>query len=244
MQSGLALSERDCGLRVCDLADSRDRHLLKVQCLRTRQFRGAPHDAPVLPALEPVNKFCWQPAERQQDNGRSEWRNDEFDADAVPFQPRFLLQELLFAHCPHRLRSPIRGNFLYKGDWLSLRGIESVGKRISVLYTNRVRAIIARSVLAQESAENTSLMPGPPKALGNGPSRASLAGASIAYPGRPLVTKHERKGTRSWRQRKNCRIGKSHRQPAGQGQIQATTTRTSSCHPSRAALKSSADCPS
>ena len=35
-------SERDCGLRVCDPADSRIRHLLKVQCLRTCQpSRGA-----------------------------------------------------------------------------------------------------------------------------------------------------------------------------------------------------------
>ena len=27
--------------------------------------------------------------------------NDELDADAAPFQPRFLLQEIIFAHCPY-----------------------------------------------------------------------------------------------------------------------------------------------
>ena len=40
-----------------------------------------------------------QPAETQQHNqpGR---RSDELDADVVSFQPRFPLQELIFAHCP------------------------------------------------------------------------------------------------------------------------------------------------
>ena len=35
-------------------------------------------------------------------------RNDESDADSVPFLPRFLLQELVSAHCPHQPRSPFR----------------------------------------------------------------------------------------------------------------------------------------
>ena len=61
-----------------------------------------------LPAPEPVNKICWQLAESQQDNGRSEWRSDKFDADTVPFQPRLSLQELIFAHCPHQPRSRMK----------------------------------------------------------------------------------------------------------------------------------------
>ena len=75
-----------------------------------------------LPALEPVNKFCWQPAETQQQTRRDE-RIDEFDTDAVTFHSRFVLQELIFVHCSHQPRSPIRRNFVYKADWLSLRGI-------------------------------------------------------------------------------------------------------------------------
>ena len=47
-------------------------------------------------------------------------KNDEFDAVAVRFQPRFLLQELIFAHRLHQPRSSIRGKFLNKADRLSL----------------------------------------------------------------------------------------------------------------------------
>ena len=70
-----------------------------------------------LPAREPVSKFCWEPVESQQHN-QPERRSDEFDADVVSFQVRFLLQELNFAHCPYQPRRPIRGNFLTKSDWL------------------------------------------------------------------------------------------------------------------------------
>ena len=69
-----------------------------------------------LPALEPVSEFCWQPLESQQHN-QPERRSDEFDADVVSLQPRFLLQELIFAHCPYQPRRPIRGNSLTKSDW-------------------------------------------------------------------------------------------------------------------------------
>ena len=34
------------------------------------------------------------------------------DADAVPFQPRFLLQEIVFAHCPYLPQPFLRGNLL------------------------------------------------------------------------------------------------------------------------------------
>ena len=42
---------------------------------------------------------------------------DEFDADAVPFQPGFCY------HCPYLLQPCLTGNLLCRVDWLSLRGI-------------------------------------------------------------------------------------------------------------------------
>ena len=57
-------------------------------------LRGALHGAPALPAREPLNKMCSKPSESQQDSFRSCRKNDEFDADAVPCQPRFLLRSL------------------------------------------------------------------------------------------------------------------------------------------------------
>ena len=85
-----------------------------------------------------------------------------------------------------------------------------------------------------------------PKTLGNGPSRLSPAGASIAYPGCPLVTNHERKRTRSWRLCKNYWMGRSTASPlAGvrfRLQQRGLTVITNAA--SRAALKGSADCPS
>ena len=48
-------------------------------------------------------------------------RRDEFDVDAAPFQPRFLLQELIFAHCPFLQRPYVRGNLVCRSDWVSLR---------------------------------------------------------------------------------------------------------------------------
>ena len=49
--------------------------------------------------------------------------NDELGADAAPFQPRCLLQEILFAHCPYFPQPRLRGNLLCRADWLCLRGI-------------------------------------------------------------------------------------------------------------------------
>ena len=101
--------------------DSRDRHFLKLQRLRTSPGERFTVRRS-LPAPEPANKFCWQPAESQQHN-RPDERNDEFDAAAVPFHPRSSLQEHTFVHCPHRPLSPMRGNFLDRPVWLSLRRI-------------------------------------------------------------------------------------------------------------------------
>ena len=48
--------------------------------------------------------------------------NDEFAVDAVPFQPRFLLQAHIFTHRPYQPRLRLSLNFLCRVDWLSVRG--------------------------------------------------------------------------------------------------------------------------
>ena len=55
---------------------------------------------------------------------------NEYDVDAVPFQARFLLQELIFAHCAYLQRPYVRGNLLCRADWLSLRGLRGCGVRM------------------------------------------------------------------------------------------------------------------
>ena len=95
--------------------------ILPIREIATYSRCGGSRERPTarcsLQAPEPVNTFCWQPAESQQHN-RPDGRDDESDVAAGPFLPLFLLQELIFAHCPHQPRSPIRGNFLFKPDWL------------------------------------------------------------------------------------------------------------------------------
>ena len=49
--------------------------------------------------------------------------DDEFVTDAVPFQPRFLLQELIFAHCPYLLQPCLTMNLLCRVDWFSVKAI-------------------------------------------------------------------------------------------------------------------------
>ena len=111
VQGRLALSTRYCRLRMRDPANSGDRYLLPIQRLRTDQLRRALHGAPV-PASTGVSQRILS-AENQQDHQR---RNDEFDADAVPFLPRFLLQELIFGHCPH-LADPDHSQLLIAWCW-------------------------------------------------------------------------------------------------------------------------------
>ena len=85
---GLAFSKRDCRLRVCDSADPGGCHLFEVRRLRSDKLWGS-----LLGASgpcqhgRPLNTFCWTSAESQQDSVRSDRRNDEFDADALSFQP-------------------------------------------------------------------------------------------------------------------------------------------------------------
>ena len=55
-------------------------------------------------------------------------RDEESSEDDRPFQPRFLLQEIIFAHSPQKgvfdNRPTIQGNLLCRSDSLCLRGIE------------------------------------------------------------------------------------------------------------------------
>ena len=90
VQSGLALFERDCGVRVCD---PRDRHSLEMQPLRTSQLRGAPHVAAVLAGTGTSENFLLA-ASRKLARHFIGVRDDEID------------------HCPHQPLSPTRGNFL------------------------------------------------------------------------------------------------------------------------------------
>ena len=54
-------------------------------------------------------------------------RDEESTKENRPFLPRFLLQEIIFAHSPYERvfpnRPSLQGNFLCKSDWLRLRGI-------------------------------------------------------------------------------------------------------------------------
>ena len=113
------------------------------------------------------------------------------------------------------------------------------------LSRHSTQTISARCVLAQDSAA-TPLPCRVRQNRGNGPSRAYLAGASIAYPGRPLLTKHERKGRDPRGNARTAELGRSTASPlAGvrfrpqQRGLPAVTNAAS-----RTALKGSADCPS
>ena len=121
-QSGLAFSVRDCRLRMCCSADPRDCHLSKMQ--QQQQAGRAPARRTLLAPEAPNVLQC----KATKTVFQSDRRNNEHDADAVPFLPRFPLQELVFAHCPHQ--PPIRGNLRNRADWLSLRGIAGVGCNI------------------------------------------------------------------------------------------------------------------
>ena len=92
----LSLRGGENGLRVCDPADSRNCHPLKVQCGRTCQLRGAHHGAP-FPA-----GACQQVLLAA---GRKRARQCSIGVEK------------------RRIRSPIRGNFLHEADWLFVRGV-------------------------------------------------------------------------------------------------------------------------
>ena len=62
----------------------------------------------------------------------SERREDEHDlwederrADDGPFQERFLLHEVIFAHCKFLPRPTIQVNLMSRADWCALRGLRA-----------------------------------------------------------------------------------------------------------------------
>ena len=122
VQSRLALSEVPQAARVRSCRIEKSPPTPDAAPAKTPAEGSAPRRAgPCQHRSQSTNSVGSQ-QKNQQDNSQ-ERRNDEFHADVVPFLPRFLLQELIFAHCPDQPRRPIRGKFLTKSDWLSLRGI-------------------------------------------------------------------------------------------------------------------------
>ena len=51
--------------------------------------------------------------------------------DDKPFQPRFLLQDLVFAHSEELGTPSIEGSLLHKTDWLAMGGVASCEQKIS-----------------------------------------------------------------------------------------------------------------
>ena len=86
---------------VCEVLQAPNAQSCRFEKSPNIPVSGRPTARRPLPALEPVSEFCWKPLGSQQHN-QTERRNDEFDADVLSFQPQFLLQELIFAHCPFR----------------------------------------------------------------------------------------------------------------------------------------------
>ena len=74
--------------------------------------------------------------------------SDELDVDAAPFQPRFLLQEIIFAHSPHFSQPRSQRNLLCRADLVSLRGI--AGCECAILPIREI-AYSTRSVCEQAS---------------------------------------------------------------------------------------------
>ena len=46
--------------------------------------------------------------------------------DDKPFQPRFLLQDLVFAHSEELGTPSIEGSLLHKTDWLAMSGVRQL----------------------------------------------------------------------------------------------------------------------
>ena len=70
---------------------------------------------------------------------------------------------------------------------------------------------------------------GSAKTLGGGRPYTTPAGPCIAYSSRPLGTDHERERRDLGSNARAARTGRTPRQSAGEAQIQATSTRTTSC---------------
>ena len=84
--------------------------------------------------------------------------NDEFGADVVPFQLRFLEQELIFAHCPYLSLPCLIGNLLCRG-WLSFSEMDC-GLRLC--YSADPRDCQLSKMQQQQAAQGREALPGAP----------------------------------------------------------------------------------
>ena len=90
-------------------------------------------------------------------------RDEESSEEDRPFLPRFLLQEIIFAHSPYEgvfhNRPGLQGNLLCRSDWLRLRGISET--ECMILPIRELAAFPRCSVCEQLKAEARSSAPWP-----------------------------------------------------------------------------------
>ena len=102
--------------------------------------------------LRPRSLCSWRTRDRQP------WdlapNNDDVEAGAVPFQLRFWMQELIFAHCPCLFRPCLSGNLLSRVDRLSLRGIAGCERAVLPILE------IASNVLQRRAEQLRDAPPG------------------------------------------------------------------------------------
>ena len=108
VQGRLASSARCSRHRMCDPPASRNRRPTPGAARAKHPSLGErPTARRSLPAREPVKQILFG-SQQKVSNNRPDEKSDEFDADVVPFLPKFPLVELVFAHCPYQPRRPIR----------------------------------------------------------------------------------------------------------------------------------------
>ena len=138
--NGLASAARDCNIRMGDLS-----HCSACEHLGSG---GAPHGAALaFGGLVPCYRSAGRVDGRADSTSKSEPVHREWDLGVaggccpsvsepplplqptVLFQPRFLLQEVIRAHCPFQPRLSAHGSHLTECDWLSLRSAARNRKR-------------------------------------------------------------------------------------------------------------------
>ena len=241
--------------------------LFRSQSIRTSRRGIASCECAILPIREIVShsrcSVCQQTSSGERPT-EPERRNDASDADASPFLPRFLLQELIFAHCPSASGSHTHSRKLREriGLALSQRNrthrvrhlADPDDRQLSAAWSWQLDPLLKVDctgyMFATETptSVNTALSGafwlrnqeeqlsyvGTVKTVGSGHTGSTSTSASIAYPGCFVVTKPERKK----------------HNPRGNGRV-ARPGRITSCSPvrtinsaNRAALRNSASCPS
>ena len=164
---------------------------------------------------QPTN-FYWQPSENHQDH-QPERRNDEFDADAVPFLPQFLFQELIFAHPieeisstnptgslsqrnhRHRVRhlaDPDHSQLLIAWCWQMdlFRDVECTSHLFAtVTFTSANTALVSSTLAAfwpRKQQQQLSYV-GSGQTVGSGHTGATSTNASTAYTGLPSMNERD-----------------------------------------------------